>query len=589
MTKLLLRYLRPYKGQVALLVFFQVIQAFLNLYLPNLQAEVIDQGVAVGNARKIYHIGFVMIVIAVVQGLANIAAVVVCSRISTRLAYEVRRDFFSASENLCQAEVDRYSTGSLITRSTNDIYQVQNATFQAFLFVLQAPIMFVGGLVMAIQQNGELTWSIAVILPIVLLVAGIIFSKIGPLFKRLQAKLDAINLVIREQVTGVRVVRAFVRESTESQRFEKANTETSGVLLPVGFLMGALGPIMWFITSIFNIAIMWFGGHLIESGNMKIGALQAFIQYLMIIIMGFMMAAMMSVMLPRASVASKRLLEVIDQKPSVAAPAQPYFPQRCEGRLEFQDVSFTYPGASAPVLEHVSFVAEPGQTTAFIGATGAGKTTVLDLAQRIYDATDGRILLDGHDLREFDPRRLATLFGPVPQTARLFTGTVRSNMRFGKADATDEEIWQALEIAQAEDFVREMPDGLDTRVSEGGTNFSGGQKQRLCIARALLRDPALYAMDDSFSALDMTTDRKLRLALRPVVSRSTFLLVAQRAASIRDAEKIIVLDKGRIVGEGDHESLMKDCDVYRQIVDSQGGDGGDAVESGADADQEGEK
>lgn len=571
LIRVLKRYLKPYLLALAGLIAFQVAQAFLNLYLPNLQAEIIDKGVAAGNEAAIYHIGWIMIAIAIAQGACNVAAVMISSFLSTKIGFLARRDFFYSVESLSKKETDKYSVNSLITRSTNDIQQVQSATFQALLFVLQAPVMFIGGIVMAAEQNGPLTWSLAVFLPVIAVTVFFIFRKMGPLYRKLQKVFDSLNSVVREQITGVRVVRAFIREGTEEKRFGKVNEETRSLLVPIGFWMGSMGPILWFITSIADVAIMWFGGKLIEAGHMPIGALQAFIQYLMIILMGFMMAAMMSVRLPRASVSSKRLLEIIDDKNSLSVPKNPYMPTEVRGEIEFKDVSFSYPSSKREALEHVSFKAEVGQTTAFIGATGSGKSTILALAQRMYDPDEGEILLDGHNLKEFDPAFLSTLFAPVFQTAKLFSGTVRSNMRFGDPKATDEEIWKALNIAQAKEFVEGFKEGLDYKVSEGGMNFSGGQKQRLCIARAILKGAPSYMFDDAFSALDMATDKKLRKSLKPVVCHSSMLLVAQRASSIIDAKKIIVLDRGRIVGEGSHQSLLKECQVYEQIVASQTG------------------
>lgn len=586
MIELLKRYLRPYKGQVILLIVFQMLQAILNLYLPNLQADIINNGIVKTNEAHIYSTGWLMIGISVLQIGAAIVAVVLSSRISTRIAYESRRDYFASVENFSLAEIEKFSAGSLITRSTNDVQQIQRTTFQACLFVLMAPVLLIGGFIMAFMQNATLSWSLAVILPVIALAMTLIFGRLSKLFKKLQDRLDKINLVVREQISGIRVIRAFVREKTETHRFATANRSMDKVLMAVGIMMSMMEPIMYGILNLSNVVVMWFGGKLIESGGMQIGSLQAFLQYLMVMLTGFMMAAMMSVMLPRASVASKRILEVIDTKPSIAAPEHPYWAEHFDGKIEFKDVSFTYPGESKPVLSHISFTAEPGQTTAFIGSTGSGKSTILRLAQREYDVSEGQVLVDGHDVREFDPAALATLFGPVPQKAMLFTGTIRSNMKYGKHDATDEEIWQALHTAQAESFVKEIPTQLDAPVAEGGTNFSGGQKQRLCIARALVRDPKIYSFDDSFSALDMATDRKLREALVPVVAHSTLLLVAQRASTIRNANKIIVLGEGGIVGQGTHDELMETCETYRQIVDSQGGEGPDIESLSIDDDEE---
>jgi ATP-binding cassette subfamily B protein len=571
--------------QVTILVAFQVAQACLNLYLPNLQADIINNGVSAGDQDEIYRIGWEMIGISGLQIVASVAAVIISARIAMRLGYEVRRDFFNSVETFSLTEMEKFSAGSLVTRVTNDVQQVQQTTYQTLLIILQAPVMFIGGLIMALQQDGPLTWSLAVILPIILIVALLLMSRMGPLFNKMQQKLDSLNRIVREQIAGVRVIRAFTREKTEVGRFDVANSSMYKVLVSVGRLMSMMIPLIFFMVNMSNIAIMWFGGKRIDSGGMQIGSLQAFIQYLMIILMGIMMAAMMSVMLPRASVSSKRILKVIDTQSDITAPEDPYWPQNAndaKGVIEFKDVSFRYPGAEEPVLSHISFTAEPGKTTAFIGSTGSGKSSLLRLGMRMFDVTEGQVLVDGHDVRQYDPDRLATLFGPVPQKAVLFSGTIRTNLRYGKEDATEEEMWEALRVAQADDFVKEIPEGLDAPVAEGGTNFSGGQKQRLCMARAIIRNPRIYSFDDSFSALDMATDRKLRAALKPATTESTVLLVAQRAASIRDAEQILVLDGGQIVGRGTHDELMNTCETYKEIVDSQGGQGPDVEDLSID-------
>lgn len=582
MLKMLSRYLRPYWIQVSILVLFQVAQAGLNLYLPNLQADIINNGVAKGDEDAIYQIGFAMVGISLLQIVASVAAVILSARIAMRLGYEVRRDFFTSVEGFSLNEIEKFSAGSLVTRVTNDVQQVQQTTYQTLLIILQAPVMFIGGLIMALQQDGPLTWSLAIILPLIVIIALVLMSRMGPLFTKMQDRLDTLNRIVREQISGVRVIRAFTREKTEAKRFDKANTSMYKVLVAVGRLMSMMIPLIFFMVNMSNLAIMWFGGKRIDSGDMEIGSLQAFIQYLMIILMGVMMAAIMSVMLPRASVSSKRILTVVDTETDIKAPENPYAPQEPKGVIEFRNVTFSYPGAQEPVISDVSFTAEPGKTTAFIGSTGAGKSSILRLGMRMYDVTGGQVLVDGHDVREYDPDQLATFFGPVPQKAMLFSGTIRTNLRYGRQDATEEEMWEALRVAQADDFVKEIPEGLDAPVSEGGTNFSGGQKQRLSIARAVMRKPLIYTFDDSFSALDMATDRKLRAALKPVTTASTLLLVAQRAASIRDADQILVMDSGKIVGKGTHDELMATNETYKQIVDSQGGQGPDVEELSID-------
>jgi ATP-binding cassette subfamily B protein len=575
MLRLWGKYLRPYWFQVAILVVFQIAQTVLNLYLPNLQADIIDNGVAAGDKDAIYRYGFQMMGISLLQILANLVAVYYSTRLAMRLGYETRRDIFSAVEDMSLQEVERFSAGSLITRTTNDVQQVQMTTMQVLLIVLQAPVQFIGGVILAFQQDRPLTWSLAVILPVVLLIAGILMSRMGPLFGKMQRRLDAVNKLVREQISGVRVIRAFVRERSEAERFHVANRKVYDTLMSTGRLMSMMIPLLFFIINLSNVAIMWFGGKRIESGGMQIGSLQAFIQYLMIILIGLMMAAMMMVMIPRASVAGKRINEVMDAKSSITAPEHPYDNDAPLGRVEFRHVGFSYPGADDPVLQDISFTAEPGSTTAIIGSTGSGKSTVLRLMNRMFDVSSGAVLIDGHDVREYDPARLNLLFGQVPQKAILFSGTVRSNMQYGAEGASDDDIWKALHIAQAEEFVRENPQGLDAPVAEGGTNFSGGQKQRLCIARAILRNPKIYTFDDAFSALDVATDRKLRDALATVTEHSTQIVVAQRATSVRDADQILVFESGRIVGTGTHDELMDSCPTYQEIVESQGGLGPD--------------
>lgn len=569
------KYLGRHWIEVTLLVLVQIIQTVLNLYLPNLQADIINDGVVTGDIDKVWNIGWTMMGVALVQIIANIIAVYFSTHVAMRLGYEVRQDYFASVEKLSLHEIEEFSAGSLITRATNDVQQVQQTTMQSMLIILQAPIMFIGGIIMAARQDGSLTWSFAIIVPIVLIVIGVIMSRLGPLFGKLQNKLDNVNKLIREQISGVRVIRAFVREDTEYKRFEENNDVLYKIVLSIGRWMGIAIPTLFFVVNLSNVAIIWFGGHRVEAGEMGIGSLQAFIQYLMIMLMGLMMATMMSAMLPRAAVSARRINEVLKAKSSITASEHPYVNENPQGVLEFKNVSFSYPNAEEPVLKNVSFTARPGETVAFIGATGSGKSTIVRLASRMFDVTDGEVLLDGHNVKEYDPGVLASYFGPVPQKSVLFAGTIRSNLLYGNPNATDDELWDALRVAQAEDFVRAIPEGLDAHVAQGGTNFSGGQKQRLCIARAIVRRPYIYSFDDSFSALDMATDRKLHEALAPITRNATQLLVAQRASSIRHAHTIIVMDRGTIVGMGTHDELMETNDTYREIVESQGGQGPD--------------
>lgn len=569
MFRIMTRYLRAYKGQVAALMVFQIAQALLALYLPNLNADIINRGVASGSSAEIYRYGAIMLGFSVLQIIAAIVATYFSSRLAMRLGYEVRRDYFRAVEGFSLQEVERFSAGSLITRATNDVQQVQMMFYQGFAVILQAPIMFVGGIALAVRQDATLTWLLVVIIPVVLVVALLLMGRMRPLFGQLQERLDNLNRIVREQITGVRVIRAFTRERTEAERFGRGNAALRDTMVGVGRLMSLMMPLMMFIINCSNIAIMWFGGLRIDAGGMQIGSLQAFIQYLMMILMSLMMAAMMSVMIPRAMVSAKRINEVCDTTSSITAPEHPYHPTDPRGVVEFRHVSFRYPGAEEPVLDDVSFTVRPGRTLAIIGSTGSGKSTIIRLAQRMFDATQGQILVDGHDVRDYDPHELAALFGTVPQKALLFSGTVASNLRFGDRSADEAAMWRALRIAQSDGFVREHPDGLDAPVAQGGTNFSGGQRQRLCIARAIMRDPRIFTFDDSFSALDFATDRALREALRPITRDAAVIIVAQRISTVMDADEIIVMDNGRIAGRGRHEELLRDCATYREIADSQ--------------------
>lgn len=562
-------YMKRRAWQAILLLILQCIQAGLMLYLPNLNADIINKGVASGKESEIWHYGYQMLGLSVLQVILAVAATWMASRVATDISYELRRDYFASVEQFSLQEVERFSAGSLITRATNDVQQVQMMLFQGLNIVLQAPIMFIGGIVLASRQDGPLTWQLAVIIPIIIIVAGLLMGTMGPLFKKLQQRLDALNLIIREQITGVRVIRAFTREHTEAQRFGEANDAMRKVMVSVGRLMSLMMPLMMLIMNLSNISIMWFGAHRIDSGDMPIGNLQAFIMYLMMILISLMMSSMMLVMWPRAAVSAKRIVEVRDTECAVRAPQQPYHPHQPQGVVRFDHVSFQYPGAQDPVLDNITLQIEPGTTTAIIGSTGSGKSTILRVAQRMFDTTSGTVSVDGHDVREYDPHELAALFGTVPQRSLLFSGTIASNLRFGNPDATQEQMWQALRVAQAEDFVRKLPEGLDAPVAQGGTNFSGGQRQRLCIARAIMRNPKIYTFDDSFSALDFATDKALRQALEPITRQASVIIVAQRISTVMNADNIIVMDNGRIVGQGKHKELLETCPTYRQIADSQ--------------------
>jgi len=550
----------------------QVGQTVLNLYLPNLQADIINDGVTAGDADKVWSIGWTMIWVALIQIITNIIAVYYSTHLAMRVGYEVRKDYFASVEKLSLHDIETFSTSSLITRATNDVQQVQMATMQSMLIILQAPIMFIGGVIMAAREDGPLTWSIAIIIPIVLLVAFIIMSQMMGLFKKFQKKLDEVNKLVREQISGVRVIRAFTRENTERKRFDDSNDALVHLLLNIGRWMGLMIPTMFFIINVSNVAIMWFGGHRIESGEMGIGSLQAFIQYLMIIMIGLMMSAMMSVMLPRASVSAKRIMEVVDTRSTITAPAQPVHNDNPQGVIEFKNVSFAYPGAEEKVLNNISFAARPGQTVAFIGATGSGKSTLVNLLPRFYDVSDGEILVDGVNVQNYDLEDLRNKVGYIPQKAVLFSGDVKGNLDFGKSQETplsETAMWQALELAQSKNFIEDKEAGLESEVAQGGTNFSGGQRQRLAIARALARKPEILIFDDSFSALDYKTDRILRQVLAEKTQSMTKLIVAQRISTIMDADLILVLDQGKVVGQGTHKELLASNEVYQEIAYSQ--------------------
>jgi ATP-binding cassette subfamily B protein len=482
---------------------------------------------------------------------------------------DVRAAVFHRVQDFSAREVGHFGTPSLITRTTNDVQQVQMLTLMTFTLMVSAPIMCVGGVLLALNQDVPLSSLLLVVVPVLAVVVALIISRMRPLFRLMQERIDGINRVLREQISGVRVVRAFVRDRREQRRFHAANTELMDVSLGVGRLMALMFPAVTLVMNVSSVAVLWFGGHRIDAGAMQVGALTAFLSYLLQILMAVMMATFMFVMVPRAEVCAERIQEVLDTEPSVVPPADPVPHPVTRGELELRDVEFRYPGAEEPVLRGVSLVAGPGETTAVIGSTGSGKTTLLNLVPRLFDATGGAVLVDGVDVRELDPAALSEAVGLVPQRPYLFTGTVRSNLRYGRPDATDEELWRALETAQARDFVEQLPGGLDAPISQGGTNVSGGQRQRLAIARALVRRPEIYLFDDSFSALDYATDAALRRALARETAGATVVIVAQRVSTIRHADRIVVLDEGRVVGTGTHHELMETNQTYREIVLSQ--------------------
>jgi ATP-binding cassette subfamily B protein len=569
LISLLRRYLGAYTPALVAVVALQFLGTIATLYLPTLNADIIDKGVAQGDTQKILSIGSIMLAITFVQVLCTIAAVYFGARTAMGFGRDVRAAVFHQVGRFSAREVTKFGAPSLITRTTNDVQQVQMLVLLTCTMMVSAPIMCVGGIVMALKQDVGLAWLIVLSVVILIAAIGLIVSRMVPQFRRMQKRLDNVNRVLREQITGIRVIRAFVREPEETVRFADANGELTEAALAVGKLMALMFPVVMLVLNVSSVAVLWFGAQRIDAGQMQIGSLTAFLSYLVQILMSIMMATFMLVLIPRAAVCAERITEVLDTQSSVVAPANPISALGEHTGVEMRGAAFQYPGAADPVLSGISFTAGAGKTTAVIGSTGSGKTTLISLVPRLFDVTAGEVLVDGVNVRDLDPHVLNSRIGLVPQKAFLFTGTIASNLRYGKADATDEEIWEALEIAQAGDFVRNLPEGLEAPVSQGGSNFSGGQRQRLAIARAVIRRPQIYLFDDSFSALDLATDARLRAALKPVTRQSTVLVVAQRVSSIVDADQILVLDDGVIVGIGTHDELVTSCPTYAEIVESQ--------------------
>lgn len=569
LIRLLRTYLRPYKKPIALLVLLQFLQTCATLYLPTLNADIIDQGVVNGDTGYIVGYGGLMIGISLVQVVTNVGAVYYGARTASALGRDVRASVFDRVQSFSARELGQFGAPSLITRTTNDVQQVQMLALMTFTLLVSAPIMCVGGIVLALGLDVPLSGVLVAVVPLLGICVTLIVRRLRPLFRAMQERLDTVNQVLREQITGNRVIRAFVRDEYEQQRFRKANTDLTDFALGTGNLLALMFPIVMTVVNLSSIAVVWFGAHRIDSGGMQIGDLTAFLAYLMQIVMSVMMATFMFMMVPRAEVCAERIQEVLDTSSSVVPPSAPVRELRRHGHLEIRGAGFRYPGAEEPVLRAVDLLARPGETTAVIGSTGSGKSTLLGLVPRLFDATDGQVLVDGVEVAEIDPVLLARTVGLVPQKPYLFAGTVATNLRYGNPDATDEELWHALEVAQGKDFVERLEGGLDAPIAQGGTNVSGGQRQRLAIARTLVQRPEIYLFDDSFSALDYATDAALRAALAQETAEATVVIVAQRVATIRDADRIVVLDEGRVVGTGKHHELMADNETYREIVLSQ--------------------
>lgn len=569
LLRLLRTGLAPYKPWLAAIVVLQFVATVAMLYLPSLNADIIDRGIAVGDNDFILRTGAVMLGVSLLQILCSVVSVACASRTSMSFGRDLRARVFHRVGAFSGREVAQFGAPSLITRTTNDVQQVQMLTLLACSLAVQVPIMMVGGVVMAMREDLGLSWLLVVVVPALFLSVGVVVSQMVPNFRQVQSRIDDVNRILREQISGIRVVRAFVREPRERERFAEANDGLTGVSVRAGRWLATMFPLVMLVVNVSSVAVIWYGGHRVDDGQMEVGALTAFLSYLMQILMSVMMGTFMLMQVPRSAVCADRIGEVLETRPSVVPPERGVSELSLRGHLDLEDVSFTYPGAEQPVLCDVSFSARPGQTVAVIGSTGAGKSTLVNLVPRLFDATSGTVRVDGVDVRDLDQEALWARIGLVPQRAFLFTGTVRSNLLHGKPDATEDELWHALEVAQARDFVQAMPEGLDAPIVQGGTNVSGGQRQRLAIARALVRRPELYLFDDAFSALDLSTDARLRAALRLETRDATVVVVAQRVSSIRDADLILVLEDGRVVGRGTHEELLAGNPTYQEIVASQ--------------------
>ncbi|MGO3508339.1 ABC transporter ATP-binding protein [Glutamicibacter arilaitensis] len=569
LLKLILKHSKPYMGWIIAVVILQLATTVATLYLPSLNARIIDVGVVKADIDFIWRTGGLMLVVALIQVATAVAAVYFGAKTSMSVGRDIRQSVFEKVSTFSAQDVNKFGAATLITRGTNDVQQIQMLTLMALNFMITAPIMSIGGVIMAIREDPGLSWLVWVSVPLVLIVVGLLVIKLMPLFRDMQTRIDGINGVLREQITGIRVVRAFVREEHETQRYADANQKLTDLGVKVGNLFVLMFPAITMILHLSTAAVLWFGGHRVDNNQVEVGALTAFLQYLLQILMAVMMGTFMAMMIPRAMVSADRISEVLDSEPSMLDAAERQIALPTPGTVEFKNVSFGYPGAEAPVLNDISFTAKPGQTTAIIGSTGAGKTTLLNLIPRLYDATEGEILIGGVPLAELGRDTISRNISAVPQRPYLFSGTIASNLRFGAQDATEDDLWDALRVAQADGFVAEREGQLDSKISQGGTNVSGGQRQRLCIARALAAKPNTYLFDDSFSALDVNTDARLRAALAEPTKDAAVIIVAQRVSTITGADQILVLDHGEIVARGTHEQLLETSETYQEIVASQ--------------------
>lgn len=569
LNRLIFTHLKPYWRELLAVLVLQVLATAMSLYLPNLNAQIIDDGVVKGDTDLIWRSGALMLLFSLVQAAGQIGATWFGALTAMSLGRDLRAAIFDRALSFSTREIRDIGASSLLTRTTNDVLQVQTIVQTTLTIIVGAPIMMVGGFVMAVREDFGLSWIIAVSVAVLGVAVSLLVIFASPLFQQMQTNLDNLNRVLREQISGIRVIRAFIREDHESKRFEGANEDVYSVTLRASRWMVLLFPIAMFMVNVSSVAVIWFGAFRIDSGDIQIGQMTAFLNYLIQILISVMMSTMLLFLAPRSAVSADRILEVLDTEPTVAPPTDPVTPQELTGVVEFRDVTFTYPGAADPVLANVSFTLTPGRTTAIIGSTGSGKSTLVNLIPRLYDVSSGEVLVDGVDVRHLDPDALWSRIGLVPQKPYLFSGTVASNLLYGRPDATQEQMWEALRIAQAADFVEKLDGGLTAHIAQGGTNLSGGQRQRLSIARALVKEPAVYVFDDSFSALDVATDARLRAALAPATADRATLIVAQRVATIRGADEILVLEHGRIVGRGTHDELLASNATYQEIVDSQ--------------------